>query len=431
MNNRRPKLDWVWRCLQFSVLALPLFPALGEVGLAVVLVWVWRSRYRQIIRFPLNWGLAVLSIWLIVCSLFAYRPLESWLGLANFLPFFALFAALNVLIKRSHQLRQLARLLVIPSPAIVILGLGQLYLGWQTPSWWQTIFGWGLVAVGEPAGRMSSVFIYANFLAVYLTTAFTLCLGLWLETWQRWRSKRTSRSGWILFALTAILLINSVGLVLTSSRNAWGIAFFSAIAFAMYAGWRWLVGSIAAIVTVICWAAFVPNWGGIWWRKIVPVFIWARLSDRMYPDRPVETLRLTQWRFCWNLIKERPVIGWGLRNFTPLYEAKMNVWFGHPHSLPLMLATETGIVGTLLLLSIVGWVMAKAIWLLKEPKKTIVSGEHSILFTYMVAFSGIILFNLFDVTIFDLRVNTIGWILFSAISGVVFKSERSSDRSVR
>jgi hypothetical protein len=35
-----------------------------------------------------------------------------------------------------------------------------------------------------------------------------------------------------------------------------------------------------------------------------------------------------------------------------------------------------------------------------------------------VAFTAYILFNLTDVTIFDLRVNTIAWILLAAISGV-------------
>lgn len=148
-------------------------------------------------------------------------------GFGKFSTFFGLFAALNQLIRCSQQLRQLARLLVFPSVAVVMLGLGQLYLDWQTPQCWHAIAGWTLVARGEPAGRMSSVFIYANFLAVYLAIAFTLGLGLWLETWQAWRYKTTPSASWNLLGLTVILLIDSVGLMLTSSRNAWIVAFLA------------------------------------------------------------------------------------------------------------------------------------------------------------------------------------------------------------
>jgi hypothetical protein len=44
-----------------------------------------------------------------------------------------------------------------------------------------------------------------------------------------------------------------------------------------------------------------------------------------------------------------------------------------------------------------------------------------ILFTYLVTFGGCILFNLLDVTIFDFRVNLLGWLLLSAICGVVYR----------
>jgi O-antigen ligase len=389
------------------------------VGLGLVLVNLWRYSYRQILNNLVNWGLVIWGLGTIAVSLFAVHQQESWLGLANFLPFLALFVALSNLLASVDRLRQLAWFLVLPSLAVIAIGWGQMLVNWESPPWLAGILGWELIAQGVPPGRMSSVFIYANFLAVYLAIALTLGLGLWLENWQLWREKAHKKQLWRLVALSIILLADISGLVSTSSRNAWGIAFLSCMLFAIYSGWRWLVWAITGITTTILWASFAPKLGGEWLRNIVPAFFWARLSDNMYPDRPIATLRLTQWRFCWDLIKERPITGWGLRNFTPIYEAKMNVWFGHPHNLFLMLAAEIGVLLTLLLSAIIAWILAEGILLLKNWSLIKSKQQDSLIyFSYLLAFINFICFNLFDVTIFDLRINLLGWIILSGINGL-------------
>ena len=215
--------------------------------------------------------------------------------------------------------------------------------------------------------------------------------------------------------LSVILLADLSGLILTSSRNAWGLAIVTFLTYALYLGWRWLVYGVIGAAAAIFWSAFVPNLGGTQLRTLVPAFFWERLSDTAY-DRPIETLRITQWQFCWDLIKQRPLLGWGLRNFSPLYEAKMNYWFGHPHNLWLMLGAEMGIIATSFLIGIVGSIMYRgSLLLINWPDRE----SQVIYFSYLVAFANCILFNLLDVTIFDLRVNTISWILLAAISGMV------------
>ena len=391
---------------------------MGAVGLFALSSRIWLINYKQISTSRLNWGLGILTILLIISCALAQYPQEAWLGLANFVPFFWLFIALKELINQPRRLKQLSWVLIIPSLPIVVLGFAQMYLLWDTPPWLESILGWELIPQGVPPGRMSSVFIYTNFLAVYLAIAFILALGLWLDTLYFCHSKAKHQT--FLF-LTIILLADITGLVLTSSRNAWGLAVISFMAYSLFMSWRWLIWAVTGAATVVLWASFAPNLGGTHLRKIVPAFFWARLSDRSY-ERPVETLRITQWEFCWNLIKERPLFGWGLRNFSPLYEAKMNYWFGHPHSLYLMLGAETGIIATLLLLGIVGATVYKAFILLNNCK---FSSSKLIYFSYVIVFICCILFNLSDVTIFDLRVNTIIWIILAAVCGIAFPQERS------
>ncbi len=406
--------NWTWRCFCVSVLFFPLFPALGALGLVIVLGIIWRDNYEQIIHNDLNRAFGILAGLLIISSALAKYPQSAWLGLANFLPYFALFMALRCLITEPRQLRYLSWLLILPSLPIVLLGYGQLFLAWDTNPLIETIFGWQLIPLGVPTGRMSSVFIYTNFLAIYLAIAFTLTLGLWWSTWREKTTKLKAATLFSLLLLTLILFADISGLVLTSSRNAWGLAVFSFMAYALYLGWRWLVWGVTSAATAIFWASFAPNLGGTQLRRVVPAFIWLRLSDQAY-ERPVETLRLTQWQFCWDLITERPIFGWGLRNFTPLYEAQMNLWLGHPHNLFLMFGAETGIISLLLFLAIIATIMFPVVKLCSTWSS---QKSDLIVFSYLVAFIAYIFFNLTDVTVFDLRVNTIAWILLAAMSGV-------------
>lgn len=414
--------------LQIGVLILPLIPALGEVGLVIALIITWQQQYRSIVQYPLNWGLGLFSLWLVITSCFAFKPTEAFLGLANFLPFIALLTSATVLIQKISQLRRLAWLMVIPSLPVVILGLGQLFAGWMTPAVLKNIVGWELVAQGNPSGRMSSVFMYANTVAAYLLIVFILALGLWIENYQAWRQGLRKNKSWVLGFLSLVIISNGIGLILTSSRNAWAIAFLACLAFVIYLGWRWLVIGIATMASSIIWASWGPSPGRDWLRQIIPAYFWARLTDELYPDRPLATLRTTQWQFTWDMMLQRPWIGWGLRNFTPIYEAKMGLWLGHPHNFFLMLIAETGIPGLLFLGGVVGWTMTQAVLLLaswsKENSQRVNQKQQRnslILFTYLIAFAGFTLFNLFDVTLFDLRVNTFGWLLLSAIYGLVYR----------
>ncbi|MBD1908009.1 O-antigen ligase family protein [Funiculus sociatus GB2-A5] len=469
-----PSLQASWNYAQLGLLIFPFIPILGALGIFLALVGTWKQKYRTIIRRPLNWGFALLSVILIISAAFAFNRAEAFLGLANLFPFFLLFAAYSQLIQTPNQLRRLAWILVIPSVPVVILGFGQIFLGWATPAQLQGIVGWALEPKGNPPGRMASVFMYANILAAYLQIVFILSLGLWIEETKRQKHLTPSPSPqaqrgagaegggslvrpphlsfsflrdwgrrslqelhsqpqhgnegkkrdsyWLRWVFLSVAVIgNAIALILTNSRNAWAIVIVSCLAFALYQGWRWLIALVAGVATTVLWAAFGPSPVREWLRIIVPIYFWERLTDQRYPDRPIALLRTTQWKFAWSMTQQRPWTGWGLRNFTPLYEAKMQIWLGHPHSLLLMLTAETGIPATILFFGLVGWVMAQGILLLAKMHFTASPQNQLIIFTYLVAFGCCTLFNTVDVTLFDLRVNTLGWLLLAAICGVVYK----------
>ena len=102
----------------------------------------------------------------------------------------------------------------------------------------------------------------------------------------------------------------------------------------------------------------------------------------------------------------------------------MHVWLGHPHNFLLMLTAETGIPVAVLFCSWAVWVIFQGVQLLRNwpfisASRRRVAQDKLIFFSYLVAFLACILFNTVDVSLFDLRLNLLGWLLLSAIGGVV------------
>ena len=429
------RLQTAWNYAQLGLLILPLIPWLGALGLVLASVITWRQQHHKIIHRSLNWGLATIASLLVITAAVANERLVALLGLFNLLPFFGVFAAFSALIQTPAQLRQLSWIMVVTSVPVVMLGLGQLFLDWLSPVQLQ-VLGWVILPLGNPPGRMASVFMYANILAGYLVIVFILGLGLWIENYQTLAPvllvKRTRRLPhlplivWLRWGFLSVAVFgNLAALILTNSRNAWVIVVCASLAFAFYQGWRWLVYVVTGIVGSVLWAAFGPSPVQQWLRVVVPTFFWARLTDQMYPDRPRVLLRTTQWHFALSLTQQRPWTGWGLRNFTPLYEAQMHVWLGHPHNFLLMLTAETGIPITILFCGWVSWVVVQGVLLLLRDLSVDAGGQQLIqdkliFFSYLVAFLACVMFNTVDVSLFDLRLNTLGWILLSAIIGVVY-----------
>ncbi|AFZ02410.1 O-antigen ligase family protein [Calothrix sp. PCC 6303] len=419
------KLQFPWVLAQFGTLILPFFPAVGAVILGLSLLVTWAFKYQTIIQRRFNWGFAILSILLIISTVFAYDKNAAVLGICNFLPFFLLLTAFGVLIQTPVQLRLLSWIIVVASVPVVIIGIGQLFFGWTTGEFWFNISGWKVAPGGNPVGRMASVFMYANVLAGYLITTFILSVGLLLEAGNgggRERGREGERGGRIytLIFLSLTVIGNFASLILTNSRNAWAIAIFACVAYAMYQGWRIVILALGTIATSVILAAFAPNAIAFWFRKVVPSFFWARLNDQMYPDRPVALIRKTQWDFAWSLAQQRPLTGWGLRNFTPLYQEQMHIWLGHPHNFFLMLSAETGFPATLLFCSLIIWIVLTSLQVIRKPR-LLNQNDKLIFFSYFLVLLAWIFFNTADVSLFDFRLNVFSWFLLGAISGVTYQ----------
>lgn len=418
-----PRWQADWTLIQWAILVLPLSTLLGGVTILLWAIAVWLRHGRSLLRQPLNWGWIGLSGLILLSCALGYVPGNAFLGAFNFIPFFFVAAALSQVIQTIAQVRRLAWLLVIGSVPVLLVGLGQQFWGWsgQIDLLW-VVAQWHVQAGGNPPGRMASLFFYANVLASYLVMTFTLSFGLWLEACDRcpitWRHLRQVRWHDSRLLLTIVLLAHGLALVFTNSRNAWAIAAGVILVVGLYRGWHGLTGLVVVGVGTVFAAAYAPPplRGGL--RTIVPAFFWARITDDLYPDRPEPLMRATQWKFAWNMAWERPWLGWGLRSFTPLYQAQSQVFLGHPHNLPLMLMAEMGIPATLLFVGLVGGILAQACRRFYQLWDQISPSDRLMLLTVLLSFLSLTVFSLFDVTLFDARVNLIGWLLLASLWGV-------------
>ncbi|BAY96952.1 O-antigen polymerase [Tolypothrix tenuis PCC 7101] len=444
-----PALQLPWNLTQLGLIFFPLSPFLGAVLIVLASLITVARQWSKIIRRPLNWGFALLSLLLIITAGFAYDKTTAYVGLFNFIPYFIVFAGLSALFQKTAQLRQIAWILVIASAPITILGFGQLFLGWNLDlKFLWIVLEWTIAPGGTPPGRMASILMHANTLAAYLVIMFTLGLALALEQWQLIKKKTQNssipsthyplspegapsspvpnpQSLTPLIFLTITGILNFIALIFTNSRNGWAIAIFVCLAYALYQGWRILVGGVAAIVTTVLLAAFAPSPIAQFFRNFVPAFFWARLNDDMYPDRPVALMRKTQWQFAWNLTQQHPWTGWGLRNFLKLYKAETHLGLGHPHNLFLMLSAETGLPATLLFCGLIAWVLIASIKVLQKPQ-FLEKEDRLIFFSYVLVLLGWVLFNMVDVTIYDFRLNTLFWLILSAVCGLVYRYQKDA-----
>jgi O-antigen ligase len=416
--NYRLQTPWNW--LQFGLLSFPMSPFLGGMSIVVASFLTWGKQYRIIRDKPIHKGFAILSILLLITTAFAPQKLDAFLGLFNLLPFFFFFTGLTPLIQTPGQLRQIAWIMVFGSVPVLIIGVGQLYLGWN----FQFHFLWIVLhCVVAPEktflGRMSANFMHPNTLAAYLVTIFIFGLGLWLENYHQLKQKNP-----LIIFLTITVFTNFIALILTNSRNGWGITIFACLAYALYQGWRLIVAGVVSITSCFLLAAFAPSPIAQFFRIFVPYGIWARLNDDMFPDRPVALMRKTQWQFAWNLTQQHPLTGSGLRSFGGLYKSQMHIDVNHPHNLFLMLSAETGLITTLLFFGLLIWILITASQVLWKSK-SIEPENRLIFFSYIITFIGWILFNTVDITTFDIRLNTLSWVFVAALCGVMYEYQSS------
>jgi O-antigen ligase len=374
------------------------------------------TRYGgAILRDPLFGLAALLSLAAVGVAFWGEDWRLSLPGMFNYWPFLLMLPAFaDALASRGsgtefHPVgrRRLAQVLVLGSGLMLLLGWGEVLWGWQGHFFWGPVWITG-VAGGE---RPAAAFTSPNTLAIYLVIHLCLAAGLWLD--------RADRDWPQAVGLGAVLGLGSLLLLLTASRNGWGVGGLAlVIGLALRRCW-WGIGILVGIGLAGLAAAW--DWPG--WRAVVPRLIWSRLADTFDPQAlyfSSTANRLDAWQFALQMVQERPLTGWGWQSFAALYNAQdPPELLGHCHNLYLHLAAEGGIPLLLGHLILWGWILARGWHAWRRS-------QESVLLGMLLALTAFFASGLLDVVMLDGRIHLLVTLLLGAVWGASLERQRDS-----
>lgn len=360
----------------------------------------------RILRDPLFGLAALLSLAAVGVAFLGEDWRLSLPGMFNYWPFLLMLPTFaDALASRGsgtefHPVgrRRLAQMLVLGSGLMLLLGWGEVLWEWQGHFFLGPVWITG-VAGGE---RPAAAFTSPNILAIYLVIHLCLAAGLWLD--------RADRDWPQAVGLGAVLGLGSLLLLLTASRNGWGVGGLALMmGLALRRCW-WGIGILAGLGLAGLAAAW--DWPG--WRAVVPRLIWSRLADTFDPQAlhfSSTANRLDAWHFALQMARERPLTGWGWQSFAALYNAQdPPELLGHCHNLYLHLAAEGGIPLLLGHLILWGWILARG-W--QAWRRS----QESVLLGMLLALTAFFASGLLDVVMLDGRIHLLVTLLLGAVWG--------------
>ncbi|KGG10592.1 Lipid A core O-antigen ligase related enzyme [Prochlorococcus sp. SS52] len=405
-----------WICFQIGLLFLASSAFISGIFFVIAVVLGSRKRFNLCLKDKWNYPLLIASFLMLAGSVRAFSGWLAWVGLANWLPFFWCFWAFQPYVLTAVARRRCALLLLVGTIPVVFSGIGQLWFGLEGP--WQFLNGliiWFIEPGGQPTGRLSGLFNYANIAGAWLALVWPIALATLVQPSMNW----TKRS-----AAFLVLLFIAISLVLTNSRNAWASMFLSMPFVLGTATWFWVLPLMALSLFPVLLSVlpFVPTEIQFIARKIVPEGLWSRLTDLQFAtDRPIEATRIFQWKDAIALFYQKPWFGYGAAAFSVLYPLRQGIWHGHAHNLPLELTVAHGLPVAILLVCMI-------LLLLIISFRCCFFKQHTFginLFdrAWWASTFTLIFIHGADIPMFDSRINLAGWIFLSGLRCLIASKE--------
>ena len=387
----------------FGFVLLPYASYAALLWMLFLFLSALSQRGKQVWQLCGRYGFGWLAAGLLLSSSFAFNKGDAFLQLTNFLPFFVFFGVLStipgVVLRPFFRLAQLARWLLLTSVPMSALALVEFVIkfdaiapivqSWPLPQWLLTF-----IYVPDFGHRAHSIFSHPNGLAAYSVIIFGLGLGLMLKGLE----EGDLRKQWL---QVVALGLCAIAIFCTGSRNGVLIALIlTAIAMVAARRHRWVMLTGLAGGGAIVAAVLSLGIGG------------RSLSLDMLTDDP----RVGVWRLAVEMVEQRPWLGWGLSGLRTVYEPGSIPDYDaihHAHNIWLMLAAETGIPLMVAFSVVIGRICLQGAY--AYLKGGLTQSNRAVLMSYLLAFAACVLFSVFDIALFDSRINALAWGMLAAI----------------
>ncbi|MBU6500526.1 MAG: O-antigen ligase family protein [Patescibacteria group bacterium] len=356
------------------VMTSAFFPFIGgkdyffrlSVELALIFFVLWwafeaanrevRGRFLEVVKTPIFIAVSFFVVAVMLSTIFAYDPhaafwsnYERGEGAFQMLHYYVFFVLLAMFFKDRSSWRKLFGFSLIAAAGMVLYGLFA-NLGWANnfispyqggtvPLTW-----WGKLVEGRFEGSLGN----PAYVAPYLLFAMFYAAYLWADG--KFKNKLLAGVGYAALIATYLFFF-----VLSETRGAFiglGVGVFAFLIYLAFsrAAWRkWLVPTF--IVLAIAGGLLIHERNSVWLKKLPG----GRLFDVALSDQTVQT-RLWTWGSAIKGFEERPIFGWGLENFSNVFDKYFDprhfvpgqnteTWFDRAHNIYFDYLVETGILG--------------------------------------------------------------------------------------
>ena len=410
-----------------SMIWLPYVMYGAMLAMLYLMMTAIMQRGRQVWQACNRAGLGWLTIGLLLSASFGINRGEAFLQLTNFLPFFVLWGVWvtcpAMVTSPFTVLERLARWLVLSAVPLCIVALAEYALKFESmiaqikasglPVW---LIEW---LYEEPyfGHRSRSLFDHPNVLSAYLVIVLGLGLGLILKEIVNRIAANPKSPFQYRWALIFSVLLCLGAIFCTGSRNGLLISLML-VAIALYSArryrWVWILSLIGA--GLLAGAVSLFGIGG------------RSLSWDIFLNDP----RVGVWHLAIKMIYQRPWLGWGFSGLRETYIPNSIPDYDkiyHAHNIWLFLASESGLPVMIGFCVVCGTIFYRALQTYFARDDRLSVDERAILFSYLLAFSACLLFALFDVVLFDARLNIATWGLLAALYAMSNQSSSARKRN--
>ena len=410
-----------------------------ELALACMVLW-WafeahkgdaKKRIAVLFHKPLVIAVTVFAAIFELACMFAYdfhaafwSNFERGEGGFQMLHYYLFFLLLVLIFATEKDWKNLFRFSLISAGLMILYGIAGNYsvagfigpyAGSTAPAGW-----WHALVDGRFEGSLGN----SAYVDAYLLFSMFYVGYLWIASARE--KTLTALKSWGYGVALAIVV---VFFVLGQTRGAFlglAAALFAAVLYTVFSNsgkirkWGLLALCVLIVLGVGIYAA--RN------TKFVSSFPEGRLLQLSLSDPTAQT-RLWVWNEAWHGFLEKPVLGWGPENFTPVYDKFFNpkfytpgqnneTWFDRAHSVYFDYLSETGILG---LLSYLGMFFMFYWEFFKGPHKHAESKlQRALVFAIPIAYlgQGIAIFD-----VFPMYISLFGFLAFAAYYFSVHKKE--------
>ena len=398
-----------------------LLPSAFILGTGFLLICVIYGVYigKGYFKDKLNIIFFVASIFLIICafihsnfndylSKYTLNHSLSWIGLANWIPFFLCFWGFQPYLNSKTKRRRTAFVLLAGTLPVIITGIGQSFFKWHGPM--ETLNGlivWYQRPIESITG-MTGLFNNPNYTGLWLNLILPFCLAETINS----RSNKLDRILTFLISFSITLCT-----ILTNSRAAWICILLGSVVMFGRKGLK-LIFPLMISISLIISSTIYPILGSkiqFFLRSIIPNNIWLEFTD-------FQISRLDIWNTALKSIINFPIFGTGGGSFPDIYIYEMGLWKGHAHNLPLELILSYGIPAGIIILLPIFYLFifsTKTIFFNKLIKISIFDKA------WVISIMLFLFSQLVDVQYFDGRISITFWILLAGAKNMIDEDELS------